>query len=617
MLRLAAVVVLMCTMALRVPEQAAAQTTPAAIITAVDEAGAVVTGACFTYFRAGDDVRMGADVWSCDREDGTNDGSTTIEGDGRFGEYIAYQTAAAEGYMIGDRATFTYREEGTDHIQMIQHTGGEPFTVTALSDAGNGVAGVCLYLDRDNGIGMSGQPVGRSCTPNGSTAGVVRFTGVPAGDYILRAPSTADFRPVKPSTLVTVEAGKNSGVSLPFVAQFTGSISVRLVDETGAAVLDDVCLEAVQTNGDKTGHSAACDGSDDGSTTPDGAVRLAWLPDGTYAVRPRALPGGFLVSPGDVLRVDLEHGAAARVTLELERGGQSLTILSPKNPEAATADAGCFTVYEETKGFSFGNWSATDCLRLQPDDMESTTVSVPAGNLVIWQTAATTGNARVPDGMITVAKDEEATFVVESTPEAEIEIAVVDQAGNTVKGGCFAAYARIEGHQDGKSRPFGDKLPAACDVDDGFADGTTVIAGLPEADYRVVPASMPASDELPVPSTITAHTGERARMRLQAAQGGGGITVIVNDLLADPKLPSRCFAVFTDVAGEPGELVAQRCDAYDGNIDHQLTIVGLPSGRYFLTLDRGGSIVPLPDVPPSPPVVVVDGATTAIELHIP
>jgi hypothetical protein len=595
---------------------AAQQQLPAAIVAAVDVSGAPVPGACFVAVQtdqANPQFRFGGVFTYCDRDDGTEDGSTSITSIYQPGTYEVYQVTAAAGYQVGSRSSFDYTQGATAQLSVTQTKGGETLTITALDASGAGITEGCFYLARDNGVGLLGQPIGRGCVPDGATDGIVTIGGLPAGDFILQNAFTQTLRPKEYRMPVSIRSGKDAEVAVAYAPATTGSIAVQVVDDSGAPVLGNVCLTATQTDGDKTGFGSTCDQYDNstpGSYDPDGTVLLTGLPDGKYEILPNPTPAGYRIAKNPA-HATVAGSAMAKATFKLKAGGQSLTIVTQRSDPTASITGGCFSIYEATGHFTLDDWYFFGCQNGQSADGSLTlSLSVPEGNLVIAQSGGTPGQAPMPDKTVTVGKGEQVSVTVETVPAGVIRVAFLDAAGKSVRNGCVEAIGEIDEYQGGRAHPLGEPAPAACDIDDGVADGAITILSLPAGKYRIVPVTPPHGFLLPASASVNVKSGRTATVKLTTAKGGGLLNVAIADASPSPATRGYCVAVFAAQNGKPGERITQRCDSFDGT-PGEIAIAGLASGSYLIGLDANGSIVDPPDVPLVAATVTADKTANA------
>ena len=606
------------------PERAGSQSTVGVVITSVDEDGALVPGACFTAIRADDansTFRFGGIDTSCDAGDGADDGSTAVTIFGRSGRFAIYQLTAAAGFMVGNKSSFEYEVGVTSQIEVVQRAGGETLNITAIESNGEGLTEGCFYLARDNGIGLLGQPVGWNCLSESSTGGKLQITGLPAGEYLLRPPFTQALLPDDFELAVSVRSGEENSAEVTFTRMSTtSSIAVSVVDDAGTPILTDICLNARQTDGEQLGFFSNCDSFDNstpGVFEPDGIVLLSGVEPGAYLIEPATVPAGYQISEQSILHVSITDRGAEEATLTLEPGGQSLSIVSPVDASTRFIFGSCFTIYEAAAGFSRDNWNVLSCMRFDFEErMMSLSISVPVGELVIVHRPGGPDEAPTPDQHITVGENEQVSVTVETLKEAVIKVTMLDDAGKSVRNGCVSAFSAIEGYRDGATSLFGEPAPAACDIDDGYADGKIAIHRLPPGKYTIVPVTMPSGYALPASKSTTVKAGVTRNMEMQTSKGGAQVIITIMGPDENPDQQSRCVAVFADDGGEPGARITQRCDWYDRDNDGRITIGGLPGGSYLVGLDANDSLVPQPEIPLSK-VVAVDGETVAITIDIP
>jgi uncharacterized surface anchored protein len=160
-------------------------------IRAVDAAGNLRPGACFSFYLSAGGTTLG--TWlgdQCDASDGRSDGITHVVLNGVEGRLVALEYLAPRGYVAGKKVAFTKDHATFKTVRLQQVAGGVTVKVTTYKGSTTSkLPNTCYGLYR--AVGTSWEFMTLACDWwDGASDGVVRIVGVPAGTYRLYQTTT-------------------------------------------------------------------------------------------------------------------------------------------------------------------------------------------------------------------------------------------------------------------------------------------------------------------------------------------------------------------------------------------------------------------------------------------
>ncbi|MBX3072191.1 MAG: hypothetical protein KF883_16935, partial [Thermomicrobiales bacterium] len=386
-------------------------------------------GACFQVTGQGNDVEI------CD-----NDGVDTnlTVGVVRFtnlmqGLYTITETKSPPGYDPGGDSevavfggaitTVTFRNPPTpDPIGDL--------TILKVDPEGDPVAGTCFELRSGNDV-----IAGPVCDEDdGQNDGIITFTDVEPGDYILRETQAAsnDYQPI-PDQPVTIVAGQN--VQLPVVNTLKpGSILIVKYDDEGNGPIGGACFGLDRGNGIEF---EVCDQQAGDGDLEEGVILIGSVPPGDYDLVETAAPAGFdpgpaipvTVSPGTQLQLDVENTPATPPT---ETG--DLTIIK-RNSKGEPLPGACFALRQ---GAVIRVPQRCDGDDGNLDGRISFT-GVGVGQYGVIETKKPSADYQTPpEKFVTITKDAQLEIVIVNILKpGHIQISKVNQQGQPLANACF------------------------------------------------------------------------------------------------------------------------------------------------------------------------------------
>lgn len=539
---------------------ATAQGGASAIAYALDAAGTLVPGACFSSHFSGNPF---PGPGACDGDDGAEDGVTTVQN--IFPQGVLVLDRAPEGFLAGVAQEYVWQGAPVE-LSFTLEPGGEALAVEIVSDEGESIAGACVGVFE----GVGGRPeryLARGCdTWDGEDDGELTISGLSAGEYMLGAVTTPSgwvgFINSEPAT---VEAGDDNAAS--YVFQPAGAVEIAFVDETGAAV-PELCAVLEGTGGS----SSVCAFD---SSRP-GVASSTRVPIGTYEVVVDDIPVGYQ-PPDEVPEVEVVQGETTQATVVIPTGGQGISVTVVDDAGTPLTEF-CVGAYPgQLSRIPFGAEPvASRCYGSAPFEpvvlwgVEPGTYSVFTENVAPPYTQAEPVVVEVGEGQqpqVTVVHQVGATVLATS----------LDNDGAPIPGACFSAfYAGDDGIE---------YAGFACDGNfTDETDGVVALRDLPVGeDVAVVPAFTPNTPTgLARPSAQVVRTDPGVETTLTFKLRRGAKTAVIERVGEDgrPALGS-CFVLFKGDGGQAlDNLVGYDCDG-GVNADGIIELEGLTSGDYL------------------------------------
>ncbi|MFL5758535.1 MAG: collagen binding domain-containing protein [Thermomicrobiales bacterium] len=379
----------------------------------VDEAGNPLLDACFALRIDLGGGTPGAEInEQCDSSRTPRDGTTAFF-DLETGDYVLIQTQAVDGYALADPITAHFEAGITTAVDVVNRIGGV-LTVKTVDEAGEPIVsenfgGPCFELYEDEGS-ATGDFVAVKCDWHDELDGVMHFTGLRTGDYILVEQVPPYGYLPGPDEPVHVELGQT--VEIIVSNQLGGWIEVTTTD--GTQPLIELCYDAYAdagggVRGDRV--KSACDGWDGAY---DGMTAVRGLETGDYVLVQYNTPDGYVRAPDQPVHVDI--GLPTVVTVTNELGGIiEITTTDGQNPlpgacfEAWT-DAGDGTPVKLTGlACDEGDGEADGVMRI---------IGLPTGNYVVIQSIAPEGYAPAANTIVpNVIQGQTTTISVTNAPQ--------------------------------------------------------------------------------------------------------------------------------------------------------------------------------------------------------
>jgi uncharacterized surface anchored protein len=468
--------------------------------------------------------------------------------------------------------------------------------VILQDEDGETLEGLCVSL-----IGAGDTVVAEVCDNTDAdgtdSPGVIRFDGVPAGNYVVAQSgdlpddlvAAADM---PPSAVVQVIAGETVTVTLvvQVAAPDDREVSVVVAYTDGFGRL--IGGASFSLNGTEIADGG--DGDADGTT---GRIRFDGIPAGSYTIEQTEAPAGYELSEDVAFTVDGDTPLVVTVpVIAVPIPDLAGTLIVETVDSAGTALPGACYVIERNGSSSPRICDGNDGER----DGIVTFEDVEPGTLRLRQVQTPIGYSAGGNRDVTIVGGETTTIQVVNPPRpGRITIDTVDGAGEALAGSCF--------------RLTGPATYEFCDSDDvQGADGTTRFGSVVPGDYTVEQTVVPAGYAAGSADPIRIQPGGAARVTvtnqlLPPPDDAGDLSVAKVDGNGDP-LASACFSLLSGDRTVGGPV----CDGQDGRNDGTTTITDIEEGDYTLRETRTPTAAYLPAEDRN--VSIVAGETTTIEV---
>lgn len=441
--------------------------------------------------------------------------------------------------------------------------GGVTINIRTLdADTGESITSACFVLRDFSNVG---------CDENGD--GLIRYEGVPAGDYLVdqaqpaagyvsvdSVPITVNASPAVQT--FTIELEPVSGGSVQQTSGDGVTVYIRTVDSANQFAITDVCYVLVDFSNE---------GCDDNG---DGRVAFEGVPPGTiYTVTQTAGPSGYL-AVGDFPILPNMHDAEQEFDVEMSR-------------DRSTSDSVDIAVvpYDATSGggltgacviFSGGSLEGCD----DNGDGRITFEGVPVGSYLLRETVAPNGYTVAHDRWVAVQVTGRTLYLPHSPsdqvqPADTVDVALVTrdpETGELLTGACYIIFdASIEG----------------CDEnDDGQVDYEDVVPGTYTIHQTKAPAGWDAINDFeaqisefdPTQSILIKQSEE------QYEPGFRNVSVAIYDVDSGERVRGNATCVV---------LVDFSNEGCDENGDGQIDFQDVPVGEYEIeatSLPRGYNV---------------------------
>lgn len=362
------------------------------IVNKVDGNGDPLSGACF-QLQSGNTVIAGP---TCDRDSGSNndgnaDGTITFD-DVPTGTYTLVETAPpSSDYETAPTQSVTIVANTDTTVEVANDLKPGRVQITKRDNEGNSLGGACFLL---SSTGTDYEVCDNEAGDANPTDGIIRFTGIPAGDYTLIetvAPTGYDAAADQP---ITVEPNKTTFITVENEPTppptTTGTLVVKKIGPNGQP-LAGACFSL--RVGQSTKAPSVCDNAD-GSN--DGTITFNNIPTGNYTLHETVKPSADYQSAADV-SVTITQNQTTTVTVQnVYKTGrvQVKKVDQYGNP----LQGACFDLSPDGKGQSCSNASGTIIFdNLQPGTYKLTETVVPNG----YQKAPDKTNIVVNPGLTT------------------------------------------------------------------------------------------------------------------------------------------------------------------------------------------------------------------------
>ena len=474
---------------------------------------------------------------------------------------------------------------------------GEGSLEVVLEDQdGQSIDGLCVTLT-DAGNTVVAEICDDSDADGDDSSGVVRFDGVPVGNYVVTQSGEL------PDDLILATNVPPSAV-VQVVADDT--VTVTLVVRVTAPEDRDVSVIVSYTDGTGRligGASFSLDGTevvDGGETDSDGTIgriRFDGIAAGTYTIEQTEAPSGYQLS--DPVEITVDAGTPLVVTVPVravpvpDLSGN--LVVETVDAEGAALPGACYVIDRA------GTTSARVCDGNDGD--RDGTVSfddVEPGNVLLRQLQTPLGYTSAGSRDVMIVGGETTTIEVVNQPRpGRVVIDTVTGDGDALPGACF--------------RLSGPVTYEFCDSDDSQgSDGTTRFGSVVPGDYTIEQTVVPAGFAAGSPDPIRISPSGAARITvtntmLPPPDNAGDLRVSKVDENGDG-LPGACFSLRSGNRTIAGPV----CDGHDGRNDGTTTFADVEEGDYTLRETRTPTAAYLPAVDRD--VSVVAGETTTVEV---
>ncbi len=539
--------------------------TGAFLVTAQDQAGTLLVGACFTLDPRGD--TPGDDVSACDGDDGVVDGTTGFTGLAA-GRYRLENTTEPEGFREADRQNvdvpandtgFATVEFEADEDEATETPGATTGSLTILirDDDDAQLTGACYTVT--NGAGTFGP----FCDDDGD--GQVILTEVfPGENTISETTPPAGFDAPDDET-VDVDAGEAAEVTFEHRADPEDQPTDVPQPEGGSVVVTVIDAEGNTVFGACFGLSGAgigevCDNGPGDTEPSEGVIGIDEVPVGSYTLEQTAAPEGYEAAADEPVEIGANFPQEVTVVNPVVEATGNLVVLRVDD-EGQPVGGACVELQDEA-----GNVVAPEVCDEDGDVADDGRI----GFFDVAEGTYTLVETRTPEGFEPAANDEveitagianEVRFasaqVEEPTVTPTLEpvtgallVTVRDEDGQNLAGFCVALAPA-----DGSAAP-----DPVCD--DGLDDdpGSLRLEGLPIGDYTLTLSQTPEGYDAPEAQTVTIEDDGTEQIEIDlepTAPTLGAMTITIQDENGDP-LPGASIEVingagtfpFTDEDGD-------------------------------------------------------------------
>jgi uncharacterized surface anchored protein len=504
------------------------------------------------------------------------------------GDYVLVETGAPSGYFPGDPLPFSIVRGETKELTVASELGGS-IEVHKFDTEGNPLGNVCFALYTDAGGGARGEFLCYECNFVENTVG---FVGIAAGDYVLVESSAPDHYFPAADVPFHIELGEAK--SFDVVDEHWSTIVVHKVDKDGAPVLG-TCFEVYaieSTVPEGTLSGAGCDFYDEN----DGTITFEGPGTGTYRLVETNVRFGYLGA--DDLTFSIAGGETKELTVVDQKGG--MLVVHKVDQDGAPLTGTCFSVYTDAGDGTPGDFVVAACdSHTGPDDGTIPIALLATGDYVLVETFVADAYVPAENLPFSITTGETKDVTVVNRLGGVLVVHKVDGDGNPLTGVCFTAYEDLGAGQ------LGEAIAGGCDLD----DGTLELVGFPTGTFVLVESDPPPGFSAAKPKRVRMSIGETREVTIVDKRTAGELLVHRVDETGAP-LPGVCFDLFNDAGnGTPGQLVASRCDGFDGSDDGDQRFADLSAGDYVLVEEN-----PPPGFQPlaAIPVRIKSGKTTEV-----
>jgi uncharacterized surface anchored protein len=535
------------------------------VITNVDANGNLLVSACWVIHTEQSFVQG-----ACDGNDGSPDGTTTMTGIAP-GTYLLIERRSPSGYVTGYRQSITLEPGQTLQVTRTDEAGGQALTVISVDQTGSPMIGVCANLSREDPDSHQFAYFVAGCDGEDGQDGITVIPGVPPGTYLVSHYNLpAGYVVGEPRSVeVKIRAGQDAQVTL--TAQPGGSLTISVVDETGAAVPSG-CFNAYHANDDGTRGAYGGGGCDAYDGANDGTLVVQNLAVGDYVVEQTFVDRGHRL-PDKPIPVSLVQGDN-QLSVQNSAGGLDLVLDTIGEKKDAVAGS-CYALYrtaEEKQAFdpTAGGCDAYD----GETDGRTALAGLDAGDYFLVQTSADGNHTVASDRAVTLAKGKNRKLTIEDPAGGTLALTVDDGTGKRLPGACFALTPAANPEPSNTGYYW-------CDSYDGKNDGKVTLGGLAAGEFVLIQTVTPPDRATAAPLPVSIALGKRQRLKISNTAAGQSTTIAVVDEKKQP-VPGVCFVAYTDAGGgKRGDLAAMACDWYDA-FDGTVRFSSLVPGDYVL-----------------------------------
>jgi uncharacterized surface anchored protein len=535
------------------------------LVRKVDANGAALTdgdlGACFQLWTdGGDGTPAGYLGEQCDGYDGANDGALTFTGL-QTGGYVLVEIRAPAGYLTVANQLVSVQAGQTSEVVVVNEAGGT-LLVTTVGQRGERLVGSCYEVYADAGQEALGAWVAAACDgTDGAEDGVVTLLGL-NGAHVLVNTGAPDGYLRAADERFRVQPGQTHRRTVR--AKLGGVLVVHKVDQAGEPLPGSAFELWTDAGGGELGiYVGGAYDEFDGAN--DGTLTFRPLPTGDYIVREFQTPFGYLGAA--TAHVHVKEGKTAEVTVANRLGGR--LIVRTLDVDGNLVPGACYGLYQDAGDGTPGDGVAGEC---DFEDGVVELVALPTGSYVLQQSSAAFGFFPADDRVVAVVEGETTTVEVVNTALGKAILHTVNHLGETVIGACFDVPMPFGTmiRCDGGSFPMGDEVP----------DGYVLIEYL-DGETWIYPSAAPDGYLIPEPFVVDVQPGEVLPVEVLVPRGAA-IHLTSVDEVGQPFV-DICVVLYTDAGdGTPADYVAGVCDWFDGNVDGELSFVGLSGGDYVV-----------------------------------
>jgi uncharacterized surface anchored protein len=429
------------------------------------------------------------------------------------------------------------------------------------------------------------------------TQGIIRFIGLPDGDYVVSETTTPPGFVTAADQNVTMAGGAEvlTFVNMP-QPNPTGNLTVVKLDDNGGS-LAGACFELRDpvTSDQIAGPICDADSGPVADGAADGEIAFVDVPVGTWRLIETAPPSSdWQTIPSQLVTITVDETLTWPVVNSLIPGRVQIT----KRDQSGNSLAGaCFLLQLQGTGNTF----EIEVCDNQAGDANATPgviriINLPPGEYLLTETVPPTGFVAGAPQTITVSPNTTTFLTVQNAPyvpPTQFGTLIVNKTGPTgapLAGACFSLRVGAT-----------TVVPSTCDAADGANDGTIRFNNVPVGTYILTETVRPSVDFQPAPDrNVTITVNQTTTVTVQNEYRLGRVQVKKTDGKGQP-IQGACFDLSPDGKG-------QQCTDAAGIIVFQ----NLTPGTYTLR----ETVVPpgFEKAPDRTGIVVHPGLTTTVSV---